>query len=271
MSLIHHASSYLRLCRAWNCAALGSLFGAASHYYGNSMTSSTLAIALSWAASAATGYSYNDIRDVSADRINRPDRPLPAGEITLEHARCFSAASAVVAVLFATLGASVWPVIGLIGSLAYSAIIRYRSALAANLITAALVTLIPASAAQRMAWRPIYLILPLVFALIFARELQKDLLDAPGDEGHRPVALLLRFRSASVAYVSTLVIAVASTVGIIATSETVFARVSALLLLSPIILLATLRLTSAATPDIEARLLKVSAYLLIPFLLMGAP
>ena len=37
--------------------------------------------ATSAAAIAAAGNVYNDLRDLDTDRINRPDRPLPAGRI----------------------------------------------------------------------------------------------------------------------------------------------------------------------------------------------
>lgn len=50
---------------------------------------------------SAAGNAYNDANDVSADRVNRPTRPIPRGAISVQQARLFAFGCAAVAFLLA--------------------------------------------------------------------------------------------------------------------------------------------------------------------------
>lgn len=50
---------------------------------------------------SAAGNSYNDAQDVTADRINRPNRPIPRGAITPEQAQRFALGCGTLALLLA--------------------------------------------------------------------------------------------------------------------------------------------------------------------------
>ena len=163
-----------------------------------------------WAAAAAMwmvtafGYVSNDYHDVAEDRINKPDRPLPAGYVPLWLARALISLLATGAV-----GVAAW--IGwaeLVVALAVLALLTlYNRRLKAtpavgNLLIGGLAgcALIAGGvAAQGFAWRAIgTLAAPagLLAAFITARELVKTLEDAPGDRatGKRTAAVQLGSR-----------------------------------------------------------------------------
>jgi geranylgeranylglycerol-phosphate geranylgeranyltransferase len=83
---------YFRLVRIHN--VLGAAFGAFTGYVVGvgweirplSLVEALLVVSLV----AAGGYSINDVYDLEIDRINKPDRPLPSGAISLRRATYLS-------------------------------------------------------------------------------------------------------------------------------------------------------------------------------------
>lgn len=143
-----------------------------------------LAAALSSALILAAGNAFNDVRDLDTDRINAPERPLPAGDVTPRAATVFAA-------LLALGGCSLAVVLGPVGvTVALSAVallICYdmflkRVPFAGNLTVSLLggLAVVYGGIAGHAVARAL---IPAVFAVLLhlARELVKDAVDEPGD------------------------------------------------------------------------------------------
>ena len=160
-----------------------------------------LPAALLWAMGSAlglgaSGNAANDLFDVEADRINRPLRPLPAGELSRGAAMAIAgiagglglwAAWWVSATLF-WLG-----VLALGAMLAYSPVMKSRGLLGNG--TVAVVASLPLvyGAVAAGAWRAGVVPAALAAVLHLAREVVKDLEDVPGDLaiGRRTLPIVL--------------------------------------------------------------------------------
>lgn len=129
----------------------------------------------------AAGNLMNDLADLRADRINRPERSLPSGRVTPGRVRVGVVTGFVTGLLLACL-AQLLPVALLAGSLlvAYNLDLQHRP-LAGNIAVAVLSMLALIYAAD-LSMRS-QLILPLIWigTLHLSRELIKDLEDVPGD------------------------------------------------------------------------------------------
>ena len=140
--------------------------------------------AISAALIAGGGNAINDYFDIKIDKINRPDRPLPRGALTVGDARrlwIITSSSGLVLSLF--LGA--WDVIIAIGGggglYAYSRYLK-RTMLAGN-IAVAFMTGLAFPFGAIVAGRPDLGVYPGLFAFLanLARELLKDVEDVDGD------------------------------------------------------------------------------------------
>lgn len=86
---------YLKLIRPLNClmASVAVLIGGlASLGLGIASRPEILLAALAGFLIAGAGNAINDYRDVEADRINRPERPIPSGKVSRRSALYFSVA-----------------------------------------------------------------------------------------------------------------------------------------------------------------------------------
>jgi geranylgeranylglycerol-phosphate geranylgeranyltransferase len=87
-------TAYIRLVRLHNVvgATLGDVMGylVSSKWAHVSLVTLTIS-ALVVGLVAAGGYVINDVFDVEIDRINKPDRPIPAGKVSLRSAKILSA------------------------------------------------------------------------------------------------------------------------------------------------------------------------------------
>lgn len=145
--------------------------------------------AVGWAALAAAlitgaGNTLNDVADIEIDRINRPHRPLPHGDLGLR-----SALGLALALALAGLGLAWWqsPALGLVALGVVGGLLLYdlwlkRTALWGNLLVSLLAAAafpFGALAAGQLgrAWIPA----GLAFLFHLAREIVKDLEDMAGD------------------------------------------------------------------------------------------
>ncbi len=134
-------------------------------------------------ALAAAGNAENDVLDAAADRVNRPDRPLPSGRLST---RTATATAALLYVAGIALPAFLSPAHALL-ALGMAALLwtynrRWkRRPLSGNLC----VSLLCALAVLFPEWPglPRATLLPALFAFLatLAREIAKDLQDIPGD------------------------------------------------------------------------------------------
>jgi geranylgeranylglycerol-phosphate geranylgeranyltransferase len=145
--------------------------------------------ALALAFLAIAGNIHNDVLDLEADRINRPDRPLPSGRLAIKPALGISIAFYFTSMLLAF---SVGIASGLLTLAMAILLIAYNLKLKAlplwgNLSIALLCALaiyFPELPSLPWHWEfPIYTGLPALFAFLttLAREIAKDAEDIPGD------------------------------------------------------------------------------------------
>jgi len=158
--------------------------------------------AASAAAITAAGNVYNDLRDLAIDRINRPDRPLPAGHLS---ARLAGVQAVVLAVIGLALAWALGPTPGClattvaVGLVAYSARLK-RTGLGGNALVSALGALaFPYGAIAMGQWGRSWIPAGYAFLFHLGREIIKDVEDAAGDEasGSRSLPLVLGRRHAS--------------------------------------------------------------------------
>jgi geranylgeranylglycerol-phosphate geranylgeranyltransferase len=139
---------------------------------------------LSGALIAAGGNAINDYFDVRADKINRPDRPLPRGTVTLDQARTIwistSGAGLALSILLGfwnLLIAVVW----VVGLYIYSK--QLKGTVFIGNVVVALMTALAFPFGAMIVGRPSLGFYPGLFAFLanLARELIKDVEDVDGD------------------------------------------------------------------------------------------
>lgn len=167
-------------------AALGVLFGAWWVGWGNERPIA-FAILAALPLTAAANV-WNDIADVSIDRRAHPRRPLPSGRLGIVTARRFAASAALAGVVLASgvdasLGALTVVVVVLM--FAYSNGLK-RAGLVGN-VTVALLASLPFLYGAWAAGKPAKALVLVAIAapLHFAREIAKDIEDAPSDAATR--------------------------------------------------------------------------------------
>lgn len=184
------ASAALELVRWPNAllAALGVVFGAWWVGWGTDALPSIVLAALAALPLTAAANAWNDAADVGIDRLAHPERPIPSGRLSLAAARRLAAVAAVAGV---ALAAGARPALGAMSAVVAALMYAYspwvkRTGLPGNLLVAVLASL-PFLYGGWAAGHPSRaLVLVLVAApLHLAREIAKDLEDAPADAGAR--------------------------------------------------------------------------------------
>lgn len=74
----------------------------------NPLNPEIILISLAAMLIAASGYVINDIFDIEIDKINKPNRPLPTGAITVKQARLLSIALAGLGLVLSLFGSNIW-------------------------------------------------------------------------------------------------------------------------------------------------------------------
>ena len=132
---------------------------------------------------AAGGNAHNDLLDLAADRVNRPDRPLPSGRISLRAAAWTAGIlyAASFAAAFALGPAQGYLTLGMGFLLALYNVRLKALPLAGNLAVALLCAF--AVYFPEFPGGPVHTGIPALFALLttMAREIAKDAEDMPGD------------------------------------------------------------------------------------------
>jgi geranylgeranylglycerol-phosphate geranylgeranyltransferase len=172
-----------------------------------------LAAAVSLSLVAAGGYALNDRLDLETDRINRPERPLPAGLLTPGAAVAFAVcawAAATGLMFFGPPSGYVIVPLCILLSAVYALWLK-PTGLSGNLAVALMTSLALAYGAQ--AAGGLDRVLPLAalaFLVNLSREIYKDVEDLPGDSraGARTLAMRLgegptRLVGSSVAFAVT--------------------------------------------------------------------
>ena len=196
----------LRLIRAPNLmiAAAGVFAGGWIAWSRIAFPKELLFAAISAFALGAVGNTWNDMRDVAADRVNRPDtRPLAAGQVSRGVANVMVFDGALLGLAFAGL-ASGWLFLAACAALAvmviYSPALKPQPLL--GNVAVAVVAGSPPFYGALAVGAPAAGIVPWVLAALlhFVREVVKDVEDEPGDRtiGRRTLPIALGRRPAMV-------------------------------------------------------------------------
>lgn len=174
---------------------------------------------LLFAAGAATALTalanaFNDFTDREIDRVAHPERPLPSGTLRPFTALAVAATGAISGIVLAALAR---PALGALSAAVATLMVVYstslkRHGLPGNLVVAVLASL-PFLYGAWAAGRPeaASALLALAIPLHLAREIAKDLDDAPGDAGVRRTLPVARgVAAARAALVAALVIFLAA-------------------------------------------------------------
>lgn len=232
------ADDWLALVRWRNALLAGAGVGAAAWWSAGRLTDRVALVVLAALALTAVANTTNDIADVAIDRTAHPERPLASGAIARPAATRFAGACSIVAVV-ATALVSWWlaalTVLVLVVMWSYSARLK-RHGLPGNVAVAVLGSLpfLYGAAAVDQVGKGLVL-LAVAAPLHFAREVAKDLDDAPADVAMRRTLPVSRgARTARIAVAGGVAIYVIAVI-LLATAYPLFA-----LLLVPTILLAAL-------------------------------
>lgn len=199
LAIIKRALILVSLFRVGNSVLLGLLavFSVAVTVPRGSWSSFQLLLLFtSWTALAATAYAINDLVDRINDRVNRPTRYLQK----VDRSPRWIVASIWIAALAATLTGAFVPIprfliveaVWSCAAIGYSFGLKRRSGVLANILSALCVTgsampgLVQGFSPRLIAF------LPVLFLLMLAREIWKDVEDEAGDivAGHRTLPIL---------------------------------------------------------------------------------
>lgn len=140
--------------------------------------------AISGALVTAGANAINDFFDIEIDRINRPERPLPRGDLSQHDARLLWVITSVIAVglnCFITLGALIIVIFAVVLLYFYSA--RLKGTILAGNLVVGLMTGMAFIYGGAVVSHIVRAVIPALFAFLvnLARELVKDIEDLEGD------------------------------------------------------------------------------------------
>ena len=262
-------SEWLTLVRWRNALLAGAGVFAGAWWSGGQVSLRVGAVIVAALALTAVANTTNDVADVSIDRLAHPERPVASGAISAESARRFAVICSGLAVVLAavvTWWLAVLTVVVVAIMWVYSSRLKPRG-LPGNVAVAVLGSLPFLYGAAAVDALPKGLLLVAIGTpLHFAREVAKDVEDAPADAATRRTLPVTSGRQAARAAVVAGVATYAVVVALLATSYPLFA-----LLLVPTIFLAILAVRRLYRDRAgTAALLKAAMVLAIAALVISA-
>jgi geranylgeranylglycerol-phosphate geranylgeranyltransferase len=146
----------------------------------------------------AAGNVINDYFDVEIDRVNRPERPIPSGQVSLPAARSFAVTLFLAGILICLLTNDLCIAIAIINSLlliGYSARLK-RTPLFGNITVSYLAASMFLFGGALNGLQGLFHVMPfavMTFFAMLARELLKDAEDVEGDRASGAVTLPVRY------------------------------------------------------------------------------
>ncbi len=203
----------------------------------------------------AAGNVINDYHDAAIDAINRPERPIPSGEISPRAAFLYAVllfvAANIIGIVFAPLPLVIIAVVNSVLLWEYASHLKVMPLLG-NLAVSYLSASIFLFGGALVGWEGVIANLPVAgasFGVILARELVKDAEDMPGDreQGARTLPILYGLR------ITVLVSSAAAVIGVI-TSLLLFFRwgnfyLAGIIPVDLVILYGAFRALRCETPD----------------------
>lgn len=187
-------SGLFRITRPHNSVVAG--FAALIGYLiaTGTLTLPSLLLAVIVACITAGGNVINDLYDVEIDRVNRPERPIPSGQVSLSGARLYAGMLFIVGISLAALTTTLCLAIAVIntGMLVAYAVLLKRTPLVGNVAVAYLAASIFLFGGAFAGVEGLFQNLPLAgitFLATVAREVLKDAEDVSGDAAGGAVTL----------------------------------------------------------------------------------
>jgi geranylgeranylglycerol-phosphate geranylgeranyltransferase len=146
----------------------------------------------------AAGNVINDYFDIEIDRVNRPDRPIPSGQVSLPAARAFAVTLFLAGILVCLLTNGLCIAIAVFNSLllvAYAAWLK-RTPLFGNITVSYLAASMFLFGGALGGLQGLYQVMPfavMTFFAMLARELVKDAEDVDGDRTSGAVTIPIRY------------------------------------------------------------------------------
>ena len=198
-------SAYIRIIRPHNAVVAGLTALLGYLIATGTLTPPSLLLAVTVLFTTAAGNVINDVFDIEIDRVNRPDRPIPSGAISLRGAKVYTAVLFAGGIALATLTTSLCLLIALINSVilvAYAVWLK-RTPVFGNLavayLTASIFLFGGAFAGIEGLIQNISLA-TITFLATIAREILKDAEDVDGDAagGARTLPMIIGIRGTGV-------------------------------------------------------------------------
>jgi len=203
-TVVEKSRIYVELARPSNTIGL-SVFALVGAYVGSGTSVASIEAFTATVATllvTAGGYAINDYFDRDVDRINDPDRPVPRGAVSPEHALAFAAVafgigSLITLLVLPSLAVAIVTV-NVVALVAYTPLAKGQYG-AGNLLISYLVgsaALFGGAAVGSVA--PVVVMGMLAFQMLFGLEIIKDLEDVAGDtkEGLQTLPVVLGRRRA---------------------------------------------------------------------------
>ena len=146
----------------------------------------------------AAGNVINDYYDIEIDRVNRPDRPIPSGQVTLPAARAYAVTLFLTGILVCLLTNELCIAIAVLNSLlliGYAAFLK-RTPLFGNITVSYLAGSMFLFGGALAGLSGLYHVVPfavMTFFAMLARELIKDAEDVDGDKASGAVTFPIRY------------------------------------------------------------------------------
>ena len=153
----------------------------------NAIDYDVILIAITSAFSLAAGNIINDIIDFDIDKINRPERVLPAGLISLQTAKIVYSSLVLIAIMLSPFVGLEFLIIVVLGNiLLYLYSLYFKKIILLGNFTVSLLTGLPLVLGAMAVGNIRGGIIPAGFAILvnFSREIIKDMEDVKGDSSH---------------------------------------------------------------------------------------
>jgi geranylgeranylglycerol-phosphate geranylgeranyltransferase len=274
-------AGFLRLARPGNCVmsavgvGIGGLVAVGAGAWGE------FAWRLLWAGAAAAaftagGNALNDLYDRETDRVNHPERPLTAGEVTVASAKSFVVSAFTIAASLAFV-ASPWAFVVALVNIAlmasYEAVLKARGA-PGNLVIAYLVGslfLFAGVSVFRSSVEPVVrtgILAALAFFTTLGREITKDIEDMHGDVDRRTLPHRIGARRAG--FVAALALLLGVALSLVPFALGVLSLGYAILVIPADGMFIYAALHSAANPSRSQRVTKYAMIVALVAFLAGA-
>jgi geranylgeranylglycerol-phosphate geranylgeranyltransferase len=179
-----------------SAAAVAIGYLAVVWYYGLSVNGGAFITAvLATMCLSNGGFIVNDIFDLEIDRINRPDRPLAAGRVSVSAAWILYGIYTIVGIILAGLNG---PALGLLGAVIAVGLFLYsydlkKRFLLGHIIIGMFGGLLLPFGGLAAGSTVLFLTFPITFSAFFGREVLKTVPDAEGDRANGVVNITTRY------------------------------------------------------------------------------